>query len=262
MRVSPRDALTGWAALRWSGATWLDGLDTWGNPRDVVIVSPGQKVRPQCGQAVCSERLRAEDVVEVDGVRVTLPVRSVLFEMRTSDSLREAVVVADMALEAGLLTLEELAAGCEGAAGWRGVDRARAALDLVVDDSWSPRESVMRLIWQLDAGLPRPLRNVPVFDLEGRHVATPDLLDPVVGLVGEYDGAHHLDARRRGRDVRREAAIRGVGLEVVTMVAADSARHAAVARRIRAAHDRASSRRTWVHRWTLEPPPWWRERRG
>ena len=51
----------------------------------------------------------------------------------------------------------------------------------------------MRLIWELDAGLPRPLRNVPVFDLagnqlfadatvraDGRRVRMPLLSQPVV----------------------------------------------------------------------------------
>ena len=40
---------------------------------------------------------------------------------------------------------------------------------------------------------PRPLCNVPVFDRFGQHIGTPDLLDPVAGVVGEYDGALHLE---------------------------------------------------------------------
>ncbi len=55
----------------------------------------------------------------------------------------------------------------------------------------------MRMIWVVDAGLPRPLCNMPIFDRHGRHIGTPDLLDPVAGVVGEYDGALHLAGEQR-----------------------------------------------------------------
>ena len=55
----------------------------------------------------------------------------------------------------------------------------------------------MRLVWELDAGHPRPLCNVPLFDRHGRHLATPDLVDPGAGVVGEYDGAVHLTGAQR-----------------------------------------------------------------
>ena len=48
----------------------------------------------------------------------------------------------------------------------------------------------------------------PIFDGHGRHIGTPDLLDPVAGVVGEYDGALHLAGEQRARDVRRAEAFR------------------------------------------------------
>ena len=62
----------------------------------------------------------------------------------------------------------------------------------------------MRLIWTRTAGLPRPLTNRPVFDLQGRHIGTPDLLDVEAGLFGEYDGAMHLDGKSRLRGLVHE----------------------------------------------------------
>ena len=48
--------------------------------------------------------------------------------------------------------------------------------------------------------------NRPVFDLHGRHVGTPDLLDVEAGVYGEYDSELHLDGKRRLKDLTREDA--------------------------------------------------------
>jgi hypothetical protein len=96
-----------------------------------------------------------------------------------------------------------------------------------------------------------------VFDLSGNHIGTPDLLDPVAGVVVEYDGAMHLKGARRARDVRREEAFRQVGLECLTVLAGDSSNRPLLAGRMIAARERA----LWIpedaRRWTIQPPPWW-----
>lgn len=115
----------------------------------------------------------------------------------------------------------------------------------------------MRLLWELGAGLPRPLTNMPIFTLGGRHIGTPDLLDPVSGVLGEYDGGLHLAGDRRARDIRREAVFREHGLEPVTMVAEDRIDNRAFLDRLRAAYRRARRRLTSDRNWTVVPPPWW-----
>lgn len=50
----------------------------------------------------------------------------------------------------------------------------------------------MRLCWCREVTRARLRCNPPVFDLEGRHLLTPDLLDVDHGVSGEYDGAVHL----------------------------------------------------------------------
>lgn len=115
----------------------------------------------------------------------------------------------------------------------------------------------MRLIWVLDAGLPRPLANTPVFDRSGQHIGTPDLLDVEVGLVGEYDGAHHLDAAQRFHDVNREERFRGVGLEYVTMLSGDGGDPVGFVARLHGARRRARRQAESTRAWTLTAPPWW-----
>ena len=40
--------------------------------------------------------------------------------------------------------------------------------------------------------------NRPIFDLHGRHVGTPDLLDAEAGLYGEYDSERTTSTARAG----------------------------------------------------------------
>ena len=116
----------------------------------------------------------------------------------------------------------------------------------------------MRLVWVLDAGLPTPLCNVPVFDCAGRLLGVPDLLDPVAGVVGEYNGADHKELDRRRSDNRREAGLRNVGLEYFDLVEGDLADRTHVVRRMQETRDRARFDPPELRRWTLTPPTWWR----
>jgi hypothetical protein len=64
------------------------------------------------------------------------------------------------------------------------VSRIWSALPLASENSWSPREPIMRMVWMREGGFPAPLVNVPLFDRAGNHLVTPDLLDPVSGWPG------------------------------------------------------------------------------
>jgi hypothetical protein len=251
--------VTGWAALRWMGASWMTGLAPDGHtPLPVVLVTAGDDVRPQQGIQVSAERLNPQELTVHDGVRVTIAVRSVCFEMRYAGSVRAAVVAADMAMQADLVSLDEMWAFVATQSGWTGIPRCREALTLAHENSWSPREtSHLRLVWVLDAGLPQPLCNVPVFDLAGRHLGTPDLLDEEAGVAGEYDGSLHLQGSQRARDVRREETFRAVGLEYFTVVAADAADRQGVVRRMRATRARARFAAPSARNWTVATPAWW-----
>jgi hypothetical protein len=252
--LRPGEAVTGWAALHWLGGAWFEGVTTRGELRDVPLVATRHLIA-QDGYSVSQEFLGPWDVVVVDGLAITLPVRSVVFEMRYAAWLGPAVESLDMACFSDLVSLAEVGAYLSALGPVTGVPQARDALAEGDENAWSPREVMMRRVWT-GSGLRRPLCNAPVFTLDGRHIGTPDLFDPTSGLAGDYDGALHLAGEQRARDVRRESDFRDVGLEYVTMVAADGRNSAHFTGRLLNAHARAVAR-TATRRWTVEPPEWW-----
>jgi hypothetical protein len=245
-------AVTGWAALCWEGGRWFGGVGRDGTRLPVTVTGVG--VRPQRGVRISAERLNAHEIVAYDGLLITRSLRSTLFEMRYASHLWEAVRIASMSAFSDLVSVDELWAYALAHPGMTGIPQARDATALADENCWSPMEVTMLLVWGLVAQLPRPLMNQPVFDLAGRHVGTPDLLDVESGTYGEYDGAFHLDGRRRRRDQEREDAFRSVGLEPFVMLAGQSDDE--VAARMVAARERAL-RLGNTPRWTIEQPSWW-----
>ena len=229
--------ITGWAQLRWAGASWFDGLANDGRtPRAVPLAVPLGDLRSQPGIQIWAEHLDEDELEWLDGLRTTRSVRSLLFEIRMAPSLLAAVVAIDMAAHSDLVSIAELVAFIRDHVGWPGIRQARAACDLADENSWSPREVWLRFVWMCEAGFPRPSMNTPVFDLAGRHVGTPDLLDVEAGAVGEYEGADfHLNPESRHRDLGREDAFRAIGLEYFTMVSRDAAHRSALVARMTAA---------------------------
>lgn len=251
-------AVTGWAALAWCGGRWFDGLEPDGSTsRPVWLVTSCQDVRSQPGIAVSAERLDPREFLLVHGLRVTTPVRSVAFEARHAPSLASAVKSVDMAAYSDLVSLAECWDYAAKLNGWTGIPRFRGSLLAGDENAWSPQECQMRIVWEVLGGRPRPLTNRPVFDRSGRHVGTPDLIDPVAGVVGEYEGKLHLQGAQRSRDVRREGLFRGLGLEYVAMLAGDRAHPSDFLRRLHEAYARSQ----WVpaadRRWRLQAPSWW-----
>lgn len=250
--------VTGWAALRWLGAQWLDGLLRDGRTeRPVTLATAENDIRPQPGIRVCAEGLDPTDLRTVDGLRITSGARSVLFEMRYARDVREATVAIEMAACHDVVSLEEASRYAAGLSHWTGIPQARLALACADENSWSPWETRLRLIWEFDASLPRPKANLPLFDLAGNHIGTPDLFDAEAGLVGEYDGGLHLAGRQRRKDVAREARFRDHRLEYFSVVGGDMWDPDLVVRRIRSARARAHFLRPDLRTWTTEPPPWW-----
>lgn len=250
--------VTGWAALCWMGGHWFSGFGLGGTTELPVRLATGATViRAQPGIRPSTERLDPRDLTSFDSLSVTTAVRSVCFEMRYAPSERRAVVDLDMAAYSDLVSLAELGEFADRHSGWTGIPQCRSALTHADENSWSPRETLMRLVWTMDAGLPRPLCNVPVFDRNGRHIGTPDLLDPAAGVIGEYDSSLHLEGRQRHKDVSREGDFRSLGLEYATMLAGDWGNTRGFIRRLHGAYERAR----WVdpsrRAWTLAQPAWW-----
>lgn len=251
--------VTGWAGLRWEGGRWFGGTAAGGDPHDVWLATNCADVRPQAGFRVSAERLNPADLTECDGLPITTSVRSVVFEMRYAASLRVAVEVLDMACYSDLVSIDEVAAYIDDHPGWTGIEQARKAVRLGREDSWSPQETQMGLVWQLDAELPRCRLNVPIFDLSGHHLATVDLFDEEAGLVLEYNGIVHVLGEQRRRDRDREQVLKGVGLHMLTLLEGDLPDRTRTAARMHEARNHAELASDVDRRWTTTPPAWWRD---
>lgn len=257
-RLPAYGGVTGWAALRWMGGVWFDGLASRGRiQRPVDLATADSSIRSQPGIRVSEERLAPCELMAHAGLVVTSPVRSLFFAMRYAGGRDAALALADMAAYSDLVSRAEAMAMARTNPGWTGIGIERSALRVMDENAWSPAEVAMRIVWTDVAGLPRPLCNRPVFDANGRLIGTPDLLDTTVGVVGEYDSALHLEGSRRARDVHREGLFRAAGLEYVTMLAGDLARSGAFVARLRQAYARAERQPVSDRAWTIELPPWW-----
>lgn len=255
--LPPHGAVTGWAAIRWRGGGYFDGLAADGVTVFPVQLAAGRYIRDRPGTRVMRDRLDPGEITVVRGLPCTTTERALFDDMRTSVDVPEATVRMDMAAAAELTSVSRMWGYSRGRGGWNGLPQVRRALDLADENSMSPNETRMRLIWVLDAGLPRPLVNQPVFDLRGNLLGVADLLDPVAGLVGEYDGAAHRGARRHRRDVRREHRFRTAGLEYVKGVGGDLREVDVLADRILTTRRRAKWLPPEQRAWTLTPPDGW-----
>jgi hypothetical protein len=249
-------AVTGWAALRWLGGRWFEGVRG-SEGLAVTLALMDSSIRPQPGIAISEERLDPTQIEPHQGLRITVATYALLFEIRHARTDREALVAADMAAYDDLVSRLELAILVARCPGWDGIGRGRKVVDLMEENAWSPAEVSMRDVWAVEAGLPRPWPNTPVFDLQGNLIGTPDLLDPVAGVGGEYDSELHLDSARRRRDREREEQFRAAGLEPVAMVTGDLSEPWAFIARLRSAYARAARRPASERLWTTEKPAWW-----
>jgi hypothetical protein len=244
-------ALTGWAALRLLRGGYFDGLGRDGRTvLPVQVAANGDRLRSSEGLVVLRSDIDEADVVVVHGVRCLRPHAALFDEMRRTRDLRDAVVAADMAAAAGLLRIAFMRQYAATRTGARGLCLVLHALALAVDDSWSPMETRLRLIWVLDAGWDRPLCNPLVLDAGGRRIGHPDLMDWRSGVIGEYNGADHRGVLRRRRDVGREDRFRRVGLEAFIVEGRDIDDIQLVLDRMGAARERAGS---LPQSWTVAP---------
>jgi len=252
--LPPTCAVTGWAALRWLRGAWFTGVAPDGNPLPVDLLISTVDVKPQPGFTVCGEGTSPDDFLHVDGVSVTAPAWSVAFMMRRAPTLRDAVVALDMAAYSDLVSVAEAGDVIGNQSSWTGVPQAREALALADENAWSPQETAMRLHWTAAVEGASPRGNVPVFDLHGRHLGTPDLVDVSAGVAADYDGVVHLPREQRRADRTRDEVFAEHGIEMVRWLSGD--RPGDFLARLYRALDRAR-RRTGPRRWTVEAPSWW-----
>lgn len=252
VRLPAGGAVTGWAGCRLHGAAFFDGLGRDGRTLLPVplAVGPGGKVRADC--AVLLSYHPIEQPVERHGIATASPPRCVVDHARVQHDPREAVVAIDMMAAARVMWVDELAAYAAGLrVGER--DLVSWACGLASQHSRSPHETRLRLIAELDAGLPRLMVNPVVHDRSGYRLGEVDLLDVEAGMVIEFDGADHRSAGQHTHDVGKEAALREVRLEVVRVTGTDLRVPARVVRRLLEVRARARFEAESSRAWTATP---------
>lgn len=198
---------------------WMHGVDPWDKRNDLVWVgSPtGRRPRARAGCHVREMSVAPDDLCLVDGILMTVPVRTAYDCARWLARI-EGVVVADALAHVGLIDRDELHAYVQSHRGVRNVRQADQVVELMDPRSESAMESRVR-VFLSDAGLPRPESQVDVFDGDGRFVARLDFAYTREKVAIEYDGAWHWEQRRN--DDRRRDALRALGWTVIVLSADD-----------------------------------------
>jgi hypothetical protein len=244
-------AIGGWAAARVLGAKVLDGRGMWGGGEEPVLLCLGAgQIRKHPRISINRSSLPEHDVRMVAGVRVTSPLRTTFDGLRMAPRLEDAVAFGDLMLHRRLVDPAELVAYIGDHPKWEGVVLARRALTMLDAGSRNPWESRFRVLWMVDAGLPRPQCNVPLRDEFGDLLGIVDLLDEAAGVVGEFDGGGHRNIGTHTYDNLREETLEDHGLVVVRATSVDFGHRARTAGRIMRAYARAARNDQAQRRWT------------
>jgi hypothetical protein len=190
------DRTAGWA---WGAAMVLAPGDHLVTPPVSVFSPPGYRLRN--GLVASGERqLKPEDVAELGGLRVTVPLRTAcdLGRLLHRD---QAFAAMDSMARLGRFTPGELLLAPARYRGYRGVIQLRSLAPFIDPASESPGESVLRLRW-LDAGLPRPQCQVPVPSPSGGEYAL-DIGLEEERFATEYDGEEFHGPDRAQHDADR-----------------------------------------------------------
>ena len=243
------EAVAGWAALRWLGGVWFDGTDAYGGCRDVPLLARRDRAAPP-GAAISQEYLHPDQIVVVDGVPVTIAVRSVVLR----DEVRRLARRGRRCTRHGLLLRPRIDRRC------RDVRRRARSGDGDPAGARCPAAGRRELVVSSrdeDAGC------LEDGGAEGRAVqptrcsrwmgATSERRtssSPHTGLVGQYNGSDHITVAGTAADVKKDAIFRDHGLEPVTMLVTDWSDLDDYTTRLQSAAGRA---RCHVHPALLDP---------
>lgn len=253
----PGAAFGGWAAAYVHGVDWLDGRTV--RQQDIPIDLISDRLRRRSTEAMTYRQapLAGADVVNVSGLPVTTPLRTAYDGARWSLSPEDAVVFLDAMLAFHQVDREALVSYVGNRAG-RGIEQARRAVALCRPGVASPWESRLRYCYRIEAGLPEPLINVPVFDDDGSFLGIPDLFDPESALAVEFDGEQHREREQHRKDNLREEGLERANVTVVRVDSLDLMRdRRGLVRRMHDGRQRGLRRDRRFDRWTLTEPGWW-----
>lgn len=191
-------------------AGWLHGAEMVLAPGEhlalapIRIFLPRGRGRLRNDLADSGERtFRAGDVMEINGLRVTSPIRTA-WDLGRNRWPERSLSALDQLLRLRVFTHDELIAGVERFRGMRWVRVLRAMVPLADRRAESPPESVLRLRW-IEALLFAPIPQFEVWD-GGEFLARLDLASEELRWAAEYDGDEwHSSPEQRAHDrARRE----------------------------------------------------------
>lgn len=227
------------------------GAPMWGVDLDVVHVTrtDGKPRRREAGVVHHTGVLPDDDLVEVNGVRATTPLR-VAAEMTTVTSVESALVSVDALLRIAGADDAELAARLAAVNRWPYSLATQVIFRLADPRHESPGESrTAYLCWMMH--LPKPEPQVEIHDEDGVLVARLDFAWAAFGVWLEFDGKEkYLRFRRDGETLdeflmrekaREELVAKLTGWTCIRISWAELHQPELLARRIRAILD---SRRT------------------
>lgn len=200
--------VAGLTAARLHGL-WLPYPEAPGERIEVIVhpEQPQQRLRSYNRRPEVRSRrqlLLPDEVTNIGGLEVVTEARCWL-DLADRLSPADLVALGDSALR-GAATADEMEVLVKRAYHRRGVVLARRVLPLLDSRSRSRPESHLRFAL-VDAGLPKPAVNEPIYDTNGEWLGEPDLSYEDVLLAIEYNGAAHADIERMRRDITRELDI-------------------------------------------------------
>jgi hypothetical protein len=230
------------AVVSHQSAAVVLGLPLWDVPLDRVHVTRRPPGWNDTGRVLCCHvaRLRDDEVIDIEGLQVTGPVRTAL-DLARSLPHEAAVVVLDAALRLGLVDHEVLRARLFDIAGVPGSRSAARAVRFADGRSESVGESRSRVIlhrWKLG---PSALQ-FEIRSPDGALIGRTDVAWERQRLVGEFDGRiKYGRLLQPGQDAgdavfrekRREDAIREEGWGVIRWTWSDLHRPDRLAARVR-----------------------------
>jgi hypothetical protein len=194
-------------------AGWLHGADMVLAPNEhlhlapvcVFLPAPGRRLR-NCLTASGERSFAPGDVVELNGLRVTSPLRTT-WDLGRQRYVEPSLAAMDQMLRLGRFSAAELAAGVPRFKGMRWVTTLRVMVEYVDGRAESPPESILRLRW-IQAHLPTPVPQLEVYDVEGTFLARLDVAADELPFGTEYDSDEwHSSPDQLRHDRERRALV-------------------------------------------------------
>lgn len=204
--------VTGVAASALHGAEWVDA--------DVPIELIFNCTRPPSGIVTRNERI-ADDEFTWAGQLPTATRARTAFDLGRYLPRERALERLDVLMRAAPFSTEEVLLLAKRYRGARGVRRLKEVLPLVDGGAASPRESWLRLAF-IDAGLPTPTTQIPIYDHSGRRLRTVDMGWEEYMVAAEYDGdQHRTDRPQYVKDMRILPLLERLGWIIVRVIKED-----------------------------------------